>query len=244
LTLTGLFWLAEGNNTIGSDPASAIVVPRIAADAGRLVLRDQTIRLEPAAGSQFSIALKPVLGATELVSDVGGEPTDVRIGDCSLTVIRRSGLLAVRLRDRTSAVRTGFAGLTYFPERPEFKLIGRFTRAAAPVELKVATAIGREEAEIFVGQVEFEWEGKTFRMQAQERAGGQLFLTFRDATSGTASYGACRFLLCPAPLAGVVDLDFNRAYNPPCAFTPWATCSLPHPDNRLPFPVEAGEMAP
>lgn len=244
LTLIGLFWLQEGVNSIGSAPDCAILLPKTAALIGHLELRGERIFLFPENDADFQIDHVVVHGETELLTDSQGLPTDLRLEDYSLTVIRRSGQLAVRLRDRESPVRSDFKGLRFFPTNSELKLQGTYTAYANPQQFRVATAIGREEAEAFSGFIEFSWQGKPVRLQAQERKGGEIFITFRDSTSGKTSYDACRFLLCPPPQNGLIDLDFNRAYNPPCSFTPYATCSLPHPDNRLDFAIEAGETTP
>src|SRR3546814_481672 len=140
------------------------------------------------------------------------------------------------------STRTQFAGLDYWPADPSWKIRGKFVSNPPGKTIPVADIIGSISDEPSPGAVEFERDGKTWRIDALDEGDGRLFLVFADRTNGHGSYGAGRFLYADAPdAAGNVVLDFNQAYNPPCAFTSFATCPLPPPDNRLDLAITAGE---
>ena len=149
----------------------------------------------------------------------------------------------MRLKDLHSDFRRKFQGLKWFPVKPELRVTARFVARAKPTSLEVPSIIGVTEAMPSPGTAEFELNGKTFRLDpVLEPGASRLFFIFRDATSGHGTYGAGRFLYAEPPRDGTIVLDFNKAYSPPCAFTPYATCPLPPPQNRLPIAIEAGEM--
>ena len=160
----------------------------------------------------------------------------------ALADFRRGGALAVRVKDSESEALRAFRGLDYFPYAPAWRLEGRFEAAPEGSALEVPNSVGRTEKIRQPGWVSFDVEGKTFRLIALDDTGdGRLFLVFGDPTNGRETYGGGRFLYTDPPAGGKVVIDFNRAYNPPCVFTPYATCPLPPRENRLPFPIPAGE---
>jgi uncharacterized protein (DUF1684 family) len=179
------------------------------------------------------------------VSDGEGprKPDRVRIGDFTLLVIERGGRLALRLYDRLAPTFTGFRGLEHFPLSPRHRICARFSPYPEPRTIAVGTAIGTSEQATIPGEVAFELDGavRTLLPIAEEDG---LFFVFADATNGVTSYGGGRFLMAgPPDASGQVELDFNKAQNPPCAFTPYATCPRPPRENRLPIAIEAGEIA-
>jgi len=180
--------------------------------------------------------------AGPIEDDARGTPTVLQVGSIRFYLIARSGRLAVRIKDERSPVRLGFAGLEYYPIDPRWRLAARFLPYDEPKVVAVPTVLGRASEEKSPGEVEIALEGRSYRLQALEAEDGGLFLVFGDATNGKETYGAGRFLETEAPRPdGSVVVDFNRAYNPPCAFTPYATCPLPPARNRLSVPVRAGE---
>ncbi len=239
LSLTGLFWLEEGSNTMGSRPGSRVLLPGGSpANAGVLVRKGTTIRFEPAPRAEVRLNQKPVLSAIEVRTDRAEQPDILGIGQVRLLVIERGGKIGVRMKDPQSKARVGFRGLSWFPVNEEWNIRARFVPQPRKMLLD-AQAGGKQEHES-PGYVEWQFRGQTLRMTPVMDE-GELFFIFRDATSGRSTYGAARFLYAPVARDGFVTLDFNKAYNPPCVFTPYATCPLPPPETRMKLAVEAGE---
>lgn len=237
LTVTGLFWLKDGSNTVGSDAANDILLPDgsparfgdLQVKGGRVlfVSADASVRYNGKAVERTEV--RPV-GSDVLSS-----------GAIQLFVIRRGERLGLRLKDDNSRLRTSFTHLRWYPVQENWKITARFIPAPAAEKIVFDTIIGGQEESNSPGFVEFERDGKTYRLQAAAQ-GRRLFFVLRDQTSGKQTYAASRFLYADAPKNGTVILDFNKAENPPCAFTPYATCPLPPPQNRLGIAVTAGEM--
>jgi uncharacterized protein (DUF1684 family) len=185
--------------------------------------------------------------ATErtLASDRGGKPDVLTAGAVRFYLIERGGKLAVRVKDPQSARRVGFAGIRYFPVDAAYRVEGTFEPYPEPREVAVATVQGPEQQMLAPGLVRFQLGGRNLTLEpfVSSPDDTEFFFVFRDATSGTETYGAGRFLDTPVPNppSTVVVLDFNKAYSPPCAFTPYATCPLPPRQNELSVRIEAGE---
>lgn len=246
LALAGLFWLHEGENRVGSAQGNDLVFPAGApAHLGVLVRRGRVVELRPAAGAGLTDAKGHPLGVIELASDKNGEATKVRAGSLVFFVIERSGRVGVRLRDEDSPARKTFAGIERYPVSPVWRIEARLEPYVPRRELPVTTVIGTVEPSPSPGALVFAIGGVTYRLDAVDEAGtDDLFVIFGDKTNGRETYGAGRFVYAPRPGPdGKTVLDFNKAYNPPCAFTPFATCPLPPPQNRLPVRVEAGEKS-
>ena len=201
-----------------------------------------TLHAEPNSGLRHAHR-----AVTTLPLDPDGRPTRVRAGSVSFHLIRREGDLALRVRDSESPARTAFHGIDHYPVRRAWCVEARFEPAGTHREVVVPAVAGPGERYLVAGRALFEPPGSKERHALtafDEDAESDLFFVFADATSGTETYGGGRFMYMPRPDAdGRMALDFNRAYNPPCVFTPYATCPLPPPENRLPFRVEAGELA-
>jgi uncharacterized protein len=247
LTVAGLVWLKQGKNSFGSDPSCDVVLPAHAAprQAGLFVLEGKQVRVEVGSGVAVTLGGKPVTRLT-LKSDAGGTAPDVlSLGALTMQIIDRGGRQGVRVKDMKSPARAAFKGLRYFPIDPRYRVVARFVPHTAPVTLDVPTVLGTVESMPSPGYASFHLPGVAppLRLDAVLEPGEtELFFIFRDATAGKTTYGAGRFLYAAPPVDGTVVLDFNRAYSPPCAFTPHATCPLPPPNNRLPVAIEAGEM--
>ncbi len=229
LTLVGLFWLKPGDNTIGSGASNDFVLPKGSAPerVGTLHLNGDKVVFTSSDGSSRTLSYDE------------GKPEVVHAGSVSFLVMKRGGKLAIRVKDADSPVLKNFTGLKYFPVNPGLHFKAKFIPDSK--KIPILNVLGQTEMEESPGMVEFNYQGQQFRLRPIYE-GKTLFFLFKDPTNKTATYQAGRMLNTPLPANGKVDLDFNRAYNPPCTFTPYATCPLPPKENTLPFPVEAGEM--
>jgi uncharacterized protein (DUF1684 family) len=244
LTLIGLFWLKEGENKFGSDPSNDIVLPegKSPAMAGTLRLAGGHVTLEAQPGSGITSKGRPV-GTLDLVSDEDGSPTVLDLGSLSFHVVRRGDRTGLRVKDKENPARAEFKGTEYYPVDRKWVVNARFEPYDPPKQMPIRNVLGMEMEETSPGALSFEVDGRACKIDAlREKGEEQLFIIFTDQTSGHETYGAGRYLYADPPGAdGRVQLDFNRAYSPPCAFTRYATCPLPPAQNRLPLRVEAGE---
>ncbi len=230
LSLVGLFWLKEGGNSIGSGEGNDFLLPKGSSpeNVGKLTLSAGQISFTPAEGTSSR-----VLNIDE------DHPDIVQAGSASFYIIKREDQFAVRAKDSRSPVLKSFAGLKFFPINPALHFHARFIPDAK--KIPILNILGKTDNEESPGIVEFTYEGKQYYLRPIFE-GKTLFFLFKDPTNRTTTYQAGRMLNTPLPADGKVDLDFNRSYNPPCTFTPYATCPLPPAENRLPFPVTAGEL--
>lgn len=237
LTLAGLAWLGPGVNRVGTGPHADAVLPAGPQLAGTVTLTDDGIVAEGA----FTHEGVPADGL-RLETDRDGEPTMLELGSLHLCAIARGERLALRIWDTDAPARSQFEGIDHWPVDPAWRLTARL-EATPGRTVRVPDVLGTIEDEDSPGDLLVEVDGATHRLQALPGGdAGELWLVFGDATNGTETYGGGRFLYTDAPDAdGVVEVDFNRAYNPPCVFSPYATCPLPWPANRLPIRIEAGE---
>jgi len=246
LTLVALAWLDERPRTVGTAESADIRLPAGSAPefVGTFRTVDGRVEFVAAPGAGATIAGRPVERAV-MHTDRDGEPDVVRAGRVSIHAIDRDGRLALRIKDPEAPARKNFAGLDWFPVDPRWRVPARWEPFDEPREVTIPTAIGTGTTMTAPGRVVFEIDGTRYPLVAFSEHGGQdgLFIIFRDATSGETTYGAGRYLRADPPEDGWTVLDFNQAYNPPCAFTKFATCPYPPPGNRLPIPIEAGEKA-
>ncbi|MBB6598962.1 DUF1684 domain-containing protein [Luteimonas sp. MC1825] len=245
-SLIGLHWVELRAHYLGSDATSGIRLAKGPPKLG-LVQRDgERIYFTPERNVAVTLDGAPIKGRAELRDDQADAPSLLGFDDGkgALTVIRRGPRKALRVRHADAATRTGFGSIEYWPVDPGWLVDARFRVHPAGRTIDIASITGGVEAMANPGVVEFEREGETYRLEALDGGEGGLFLILADRTNGHGSYGAGRYLDVAAPDAqGRVSLNFNRAYNPPCAFTAFATCPLPPPENRLGLAVTAGEMA-
>lgn len=244
LTLAGLFWLKEGTNTFGSDPSNDIVLPAgsIAAHAGSFEFHAGTTHLKPAAGVSFTVNQAPFVGR-ELKSDESGPADILRHGRLAMMVIKRGKRYAIRAKDKESNYRKEFKGLDWYPVKEEFHVTAKFVPYQPARMVQVPNILNEVEENPSPGYAVFKLAGKECRLVPilEEPDAKQLFYIIKDQTSGKETYPAGRFFYSDMPKDGHVVLDFNKAYSPPCAFTPYATCPLPPKENVLPVKIEAGE---
>ncbi len=244
LSLVGLHWLSPGKNTFGSDPTTAIPLRSVTVQpvAGSFVLNGKEVRVAAGPDSGVTIDGAPA-GERLLKTDADGAPDELRVGPLHLVVVRRGDRFGVRVKDPWSAARTGFRGLDYFPISSDYRVEASFVPYAAPKEVQIPTVLGTNEIMHAPGLLKFRLLGRELSLEpVLERPDAtELFVIFRDRTSGVDTHDAGRFLYTDLPKDGRVVLDFNKAYNPPCAFTRYATCPLPPRKNSLPVRIEAGE---
>ena len=180
--------------------------------------------------------------SADLADGRKNKPTVVTAGTMSFYVIERGGEKALRVKDSESARRRDFVGIDYFPIDPSWRIEAQWVPFAQPKSVPIKNILGQESMAMVLGKVVFEREGQTYELlPLQDSLGAPLFLIIADETSGEETYGAARFVYADAPKDGVVVIDFNKALNPPCAYTPFATCPLPPVENVLPIAVRAGE---
>lgn len=242
LSVVGLFWLQEGRNSVGAGGEHDVALPEGSAprEVGELVYDGGSAVFHPAAGAALRINGEPA-APRELHPDIPGPPDMVTAGSVTFFLISRAGRLGVRVRDSASPARRDFGGRQWFPARQEYRVEAAFAPYDPPRSVSITNVLGDVEEMPAAGVVTFALGGQELRLEALARAGGGLWLIFRDGTSGRQTYPAARFLYTRPPQGGRVTLDFNRAVSPPCAFTAHATCPLPPQQNRLAIPIEAGE---
>ncbi|HSH26760.1 MAG TPA: DUF1684 domain-containing protein [Wenzhouxiangella sp.] len=241
LSLVGLDFVDDGRWRIGAAEDMDITMPAGPDHWGDLIVEGSRARFEPASGE---VSVDGRAGVTGMLVQPGrDEPVWVQAADVRFQILQRNGRLAVRTRWPRSEARTQFRGLDYFPYDPAWRVQARLDYHPPGTTMPVGSVLGDITHEPNLGAAVFEYEGETYRLEAQGAADDEeLFFIFADRTSGRETYGAGRMLYSPMPDEnGRMVLDFNRAYNPPCVFTEYSTCPLPPPENRLDVRVTAGE---
>ena len=233
LGLIGLFWLAPGLNSVGSAPGSTVQLPGGAPHLGDLRWQDGRLFWLPDDGA-----------ALELQTDLNGKPSTINDKNWSFFVVDRNNRLAVRLRDRDWAQNKPFSGLEYYAYDPAWRIEADWQDLLPPLAMEVPNVAGELKTVQVAQRAVFELAGQVVELLPMSVSGDEVFFVFRDRSSGKESYGAGRFLKANVAVNGKITLDFNFAYSPPCAFTSFATCPLPPPENWLHFAVTAGEKKP
>jgi uncharacterized protein (DUF1684 family) len=229
LSVSGLAWLHQGENTVGSDPKSDIVL------RDGLPKRAGVFRMK-----QDAVSFQ-AKGSTEraLKSDMPGPADVVKVGTAAMTVIKRGPKTGIRVKDTEAATRREFTGCKWFPADPKWLVRAKWVAYKEPHTLPILI-LGMTSEEPAPGYAEFTLAGKHLRLEPITED-DHLFFLFKDQTSGTSTYPAGRFLYAAMPKDSIVELDFNKSENPPCAFTPFATCPLPPRQNALTVAITAGE---
>lgn len=240
LGLVGLFWLRDGENKIGSGPSNDIVLPPAApAHIGIVQYNNGVATFRAARGVPIYCNGKQVTLKT-LVADINEDADFLQIGDLTLVLLDRAGRHLIRIWDKHSKTRENFTGFNQYPVNPEYCIEAKYTAYDTPILISIQDVIEIYHETPFQGYVTFEFQGKKYRLEARTDE-EDIRLDFRDATNGDTTYVGGRFLIAKKPQKGKILIDFNTAYNPPCAYTDYATCPLPPPENHLPIRIEAGE---
>lgn len=243
LSLVGLDWLKPGTNKIGSASDNDIVIARAPAHLGHVDWSGDKVTIVLADGSGATIDGKEVANA-ELLDDAHEHPTTVAFGSVRFYLIDRAGgKKGLRIKDSEAKTRTGFLGIDAYPIDPSWRVEAKWITFDPPHTLEIPNVIGTIDKMPVPGKAVFERDGKTFELLPvlETDDADELFFIIADKTSGKETYGAARFVYSAMPKDGKVVIDFNKAYNPPCAFTSFATCPLAPPENRLGMAVTAGE---
>ncbi len=240
LTVSALYFLRAGDNSFGSSQRNDLVVPHVPSEAGVFALHDGRVTVRAPDDGTLTVNGRQTQTAQLYPAE---QRVTVTMGAVSLWVHLSGARLAIRVRDTETDIRRNFTKLEWFPVDERYRVRGRFTPHDEPVTVKTMNILGDVETFTSTGYVTLTVAGQEFRM-LPVNSGQRLWFIMRDRTSGEDTYGAARFLYADAPDDdGWTIVDFNRAYNPPCAFNPHTTCPLPPPDNRLDVRIEAGERA-
>ncbi|MEQ1897379.1 MAG: DUF1684 domain-containing protein [Vicinamibacterales bacterium] len=244
VTIAGLHFLKEGPQSAGSDAASDVVLPAGApATLGRFVLTGEAVRFEPDAAANVTLGAQPVTTPVVLADD-GAPKADELSASGIRMVVHRSGVRkSLRVWDPEGPMATGFLGFRWFDIQPAYRVVGRFIPDTAPRTVQTLNTFGDLDEYTTEGVVEFTLNGQTLRLRPFTTRPKRFYFVFRDGSSGNETYAAARFLYADLRDDGTTVLDFNQAYNPPCAFNPFTTCPLPLQENRLTVKILAGERA-
>lgn len=240
-SLAGLFWLKDGVNTIGRGSNFDIQLTENfkGVKFGEILFQNETVNLKVENGQEAIIEGENV-SQIELNSDEKGKPTIVQTGSQTFYVIKREDKFGIRLKDKNSSARLNFKGLHWFSADSKYKTIATFEPFSDPKEILIPNMLGGSYKMKSEGILKFKLLGKNYSLQPVEED-GKYFIIFRDLTSKKETYGVGRFLYAEKAKDNKVILDFNKAENPPCAYTTFATCPIPPPQNRLPIAIKAGE---
>lgn len=242
VNLAGLFWLKEGINTFGSGKENDLVFPegRIAVRGGFMLLKQGVVTLESAPG--VSIGLNDQASSSGVLYHPDSSRIIATYGSLRWFVIKRDDKYGVRLRDFENPLLKSFTQIECFPIDPKWRLEGRVEWADSSRTIDITNVLGQTGPQRSVGTLVFAYEGSEYRLDVLDEGGDEFFIIFGDETNARETYGAGRYMYVPVPEKGDrAIIDFNKAYNPPCAFTEFATCPLPPKQNILPFAVPAGE---
>jgi uncharacterized protein (DUF1684 family) len=244
LSLIGLFWLKPGENTFGGAKSNAINFPtdKVPAEMGVFIFKDEQVQAVIRKGVAVYHNGQPV-DTLLMKNDIEGEPTILTYGTLSWYVIKRGEKFGIRLKDSESKALQDFSGIKMFKIDSRWRSVAKFKPYNPPKTIEIPTVLGTIEEDTSPGALEFTLFGQTYSLDPTGNAEDKRwFIIFADVTNGEQTYGAGRFLYVDAPGEnGTTIIDFNKAYNPPCAFSPYATCPLPPEENYLPIPVTAGE---
>jgi uncharacterized protein (DUF1684 family) len=241
LALVGLFWLKPGANTFGPDKTNLAHLPEGSVNGGVFTVEGNSVYLEKFDATGISINQKPVLVRTLLKTDRTDQPDEITSGKIKMNVIDREGRLGIRAWDPENPERKTFPGRQWFAVNEGLRIKAKFKAFDKPADLDIKNVVGMKLRAQSPGHLDFEVNGEKYSLLAEGDPTKGFFINFKDKTNGKSTYGAGRFLGTDAVVNGEVVIDFNKAVNPPCAFTTFATCPLAPRENSLKIAVEAGE---
>jgi len=239
LGLVGLYWLRDGENRIGSDLTNDIVLPSGPARVGVIQYNNGVATFRTQRGVPV-LCNDKVISLRTLNADTSDEPDFLQLGDLTLLLLDRAGRHLIRVWDRHSKTREEFTGFNQYEVDPAYRVEADYVSYNEPKLLRIKDVIEIYHEVPYQGYITFMLDGIKHRLEA-EAGEDYLFFSFKDKTSGNDTYVGGRYVTTDLPKDGKVTLDFNLAYNPPCAYTDFATCPLPPPENILNVPVRAGE---
>lgn len=244
LSVAGLHWLAEGENQFGTSPKNRIIFRSgtTPETAGTLTLKEGVVSIQAAPGVSAKVN-NDTLGVEprKVATDADGKPDLFTVGEVQFRIIKRGKRIGLRLYDSGADSRVHFRGLTWYPVKPEFRVVADWVPYKQPKTIYVTNILGDTEPTECPGYAKFVLDGQEIHLEAVDE-GDTYFFNFRDRTSGKTTYPAGRFIDAVPPKDGKIVVDFNKSYNPPCAFTKYATCPLPVANNRLKVEIPAGEL--
>ena len=244
VSIAGLHDLKPGINTAGSAATNDIVLPpSVPAQLGRFIMNQDLVRFEPARGADITLDDELVTAPVDLLDDRSPNEDELVVGKVRLVIHVSGERRVLRVRDPNGPLARGFAGFSWFPIDATYRVVGRLIRDQRPQILSVVNTYGDVDEYLSEGVVEFTIEGRTVRLRPFTTRPKRFYFVFRDASSGQETYETARFLYADLREDGTTVLDFNEAYNPPCAFNPNTTCPIPLRENRLPVKILAGEKA-
>ncbi len=244
LTLAGLFWLQEGDNSFGSASGNALTFPKgkIADQAGIITLKGDTVTMRMAQGVEVLLKEKPLQEALLYAPGMDTVP-QFSHGHLTWFVIKRGNKYGIRLRDQQNDALVHFKGIKRYAVNAKWRIQAVLEKHPTPKQIAITNIVGQTSLQDSPGTLVFTVDGQQYRLDAL-LDGGELFIIFADRTNGIETYGAGRYLYAALPDEdGNTVLDFNKATNPPCDFVSYATCPLPPRQNFLPIMVEAGEKS-
>jgi uncharacterized protein (DUF1684 family) len=239
LTLAGLHWLKEGENSLGSDPSLDVVMPAgVPPLLGTVTLSGASVSLK----TGVPVHVDGKAASSAVLSFDEYKPTRVELGSVMFIVIERGGQYAVRVWDKDNPARAGFKGRHWYEVREDYRVTAALVPHPEPVSVPIDNTVGQNIPMTSPGKAVFALDGQQLALDLFVKGQGGIWVIFKDKTNGSTSYGAGRYMDVEEVDAGHVLLDFNKAYSPPCSFTSFATCPIPPRQNHLPLKVEAGEM--
>ncbi len=241
LNLAGLYWLKQGDNKFGTNKSNDVIFPEGKAPEfiGSLILNESVVTVKVNSGIEVKSNAVNV-STLELKNDTQGE-TILELGSLRWFIIKRGNKYGVRLRDLESPLLKSFKGIETFPINLDWKFEAKLVEYNPPKKVEVPNVLGMIDTSLVSAALTFEKDGVVYKLDPID-AGKQYFIIFADETSGNESYGAGKFIyIDKADSTGKIYIDFNKAFNPPCAFTKYATCPLPPKQNHLKLKITAGE---
>ncbi|RLK56404.1 hypothetical protein BCL79_0790 [Stenotrophomonas rhizophila] len=244
ISLIGLHWIEAGTQSVGAGAGNTLELAIAPDRLGQVEQRADGVYFTPVEGERVTADGRSVHGEVRLNPEGKGAGTKLAYdgGRGQITVIKRGQRVALRVRHADAPARLHFTGLDFFPPEERWSVQARFVPHPAGKTLPIVSVIGEVADAPNPGYVQFEQDGRQWRLEALGDPAKSLNLMFQDQTTGRQTYGVGRYLRTgPVAADGTVTLDFNRAYNPPCAYTDFATCPLPPPENRLAVEDDRGQ---
>ena len=244
LSLVGLFWLPLGKSSIGSGVINNIILPNSPNIIGEIELKENgSVYFYSNRKNSSALVNEKYISYTRLYSDSDPNPSLIKIGRLHIQLIKRGDEFALRIRDPSCEKLQNFCGIKYFPPDIAWKIQAKWEEYAQPLITEQTTIDGRTHRVPILGVACLELAGTRYYLQPFEHTEEHVIFSFGDLTNGVLTYPGGRFLMASSPKDGKIILDFNRAFNPPCAFTDFATCPIPPPENKIALKINAGEFA-